>query len=243
MNERLRVATYNVHGCVGLDRQRSEARIAEVIASMDADLVGLQELDANRARSERVDQAAVIAHRLGWHHIFHPAVEHADEQYGNAIISRFPLTHRRAIELPGAGSWYCRETRIALWADAETNLGPIGIINTHFALGRGERFRQAHFLAQEVVPNEPMILLGDFNSLPGSRSIRLFGKVLRDVRREAQSLRQHRTFPTRFPSVAVDHIFASAGLSPLSVYSHRTSLSRIASDHFPLVAEFTRRAA
>ena len=57
----LRVATYNVRGCVGMDRQRSESRIAEVIASMSADVVGLQELDAKRKRSSGVDQAALIA--------------------------------------------------------------------------------------------------------------------------------------------------------------------------------------
>src|ERR1043166_9235171 len=53
---RLRVATYNVHGCVGTDGQRSEGRIAEVIASMSADIVGLQELDLGRGRSAHADQ-------------------------------------------------------------------------------------------------------------------------------------------------------------------------------------------
>src|SRR6266850_2101455 len=59
LTERLRVATYNVHGCVGMDGQRSEGRIAEVIASMSADIVGLQELDLGRARSAHADQAAL----------------------------------------------------------------------------------------------------------------------------------------------------------------------------------------
>jgi endonuclease/exonuclease/phosphatase family metal-dependent hydrolase len=240
MKGTLRVATYNVHGCVGMDRQRSEARVAEVIASMEVDFVGLQDLDVNRARSKRVDQAAVIAHLLGWHHIFHPAIRDGCEEYGNAIISRFPLVHRRVIELPGEGNWYCREARIAIWADSKTNLGEIGIINNHFALGRAERLRQANFLAQELRPEEPLILLGDFNSLPGSHSVRLFGRVLRDVRRELKSRRLNRTFPTRFPTVTLDHIFASTDLRPLTISSHRTDLSRIASDHFPLVAEFTR---
>ena len=47
----LRVATYNVHGCRGMDRRRSEERIAEVIASLEVDVIGLQELDLNRRRS------------------------------------------------------------------------------------------------------------------------------------------------------------------------------------------------
>ena len=76
---RLRVATYNVHGCVGMDRQRSESRIAEVITSTSADIVGLQELDLGRARSEHVDQVALIAAQLGWKYHFHPAMRRGDE--------------------------------------------------------------------------------------------------------------------------------------------------------------------
>src|SRR3712207_9538711 len=92
---RLRVATYNVHGCVGIDGQRSESRIAEVIASMPADIVGLQELDLNRARSAGVNQSALIAQQLGWHYLFEPAMLHGqNEHYGNAIISRYPITRR-----------------------------------------------------------------------------------------------------------------------------------------------------
>lgn len=240
MSATLRVATYNVHGCVGIDGQRSEARIAEVIASMNADVVGLQELDANRQRSAHVKQAELIAQQLGWHHIFQPAMQHADEQYGNAIISRYPLKLRRLLELPGEGSWYCRETRVAISAESETHLGPIHVINTHLGLGRAERWRQARFLAEELAADEAVILLGDFNSLPGSRSIKLLAHAIPDVRTVVKTERLHRTYPTRLPAIAVDHIFASNALQPLGITAHRTNLSRLASDHFPLVAEFAR---
>src|SRR6185503_20887474 len=120
---RLRVATYNVHGCVGIDRQRSESRIAEVIASMSADIVGLQELDLGRPRSANADQAALIATQLGWKYHFHPAMRSGDEQYGNAIVSRFPIALKRADEMPGVAPWYCREKRIAIWMQADTHLG------------------------------------------------------------------------------------------------------------------------
>ena len=61
-----------------------------MIASMSADIVGLQELDLGRARSADVDQAALIAEELGWKYYFHPAMRSCDEQYGNAIVSRCP---------------------------------------------------------------------------------------------------------------------------------------------------------
>ena len=139
----LRVATYNVHGCVGTDRQRSEARIAEVIDSMAVDVVGLQELDVSRARSAGADQGALIAQALGWKHVFHPAMRRGDEQYGNAIVSRFPLTLKRAAELPGSAPWCCREQRVAIWLELGTDLGPVHLINSHLGLGRAERILQA----------------------------------------------------------------------------------------------------
>ncbi len=239
----LRVATYNVHGCVGMDRQRSEARIAEVIAGMPADLVALQELDLGRIRSTGVDQAQLVAEQLGWQRIFLPAMRNGDEQYGNAIISRYPLTLARAVELPGEGSWYCREKRVAIWAIAVTEAGPVQVINTHFGLGRAERFLQAKFLTEALASapaDEPLLLLGDFNSLPGSPAIAHLRSQLRSVRALLPAAGSCRTFPTRFPSVAVDHIFVNDALQPVALRVARTPLARIASDHYPFVAELVR---
>lgn len=242
----LRVATYNVHGCVGLDRRRSEARIAAVIANTSADIAGLQELDVGRKRSAGADQAGLIAEQLGWHHLFQPAMQNANEQYGNAIISRYPLTLVRKVELPGKGNWYCRETRVAIWAEAETESGPVQIINTHFGLGRAERSLQAEFLADflNTVPaEEPLVLLGDFNSRPQSRSLRPLRNHLHDLRTSVAATGPCHTFPTRFPMVAVDHIFVSAALNPISLEVHRSALARVASDHYPLVAELRCKQA
>jgi endonuclease/exonuclease/phosphatase family metal-dependent hydrolase len=240
----LRVATYNVHGCVGMDRQRSEARIAEVIAQLSVDIVALQELDLNRRRSAGVDQTGRIAEQLGWHGHFHPAMRWDDEHYGNAVLSRYPLSFRRAAELPGTAPFFCRENRAAIEIDIETNLGAVHIINTHLGLGWRERLLQAQlFTSAEwhaaIAGDAPLILLGDFNSLPGSRPYRALTRCLRDVRELVRATRPIRTFPTWFPALAVDHIFVNAALQPLSLTVHRSTVARIASDHFPLVAELT----
>ena len=241
----LRVATYNVHGCVGMDGQRSESRIADVIASLNADIVGLQELDQNRARSAAVDQAGAIAKQLGWHHFFHPAMRRAEELYGDAILSRYPIAVRHAVELPGNPPWYCRETRGITSAEAETPLGLVHIVNTHFGLGRLERKLQAQLLTSAEwlgsVPAEtPLIVLGDFNSVPWSPAYKMIAAKLRDVRRLIASAVSFRTFPTAFPALAVDHIFVSAAFRPTNMHVHRDAPARRASDHFPLVADLVR---
>ena len=242
---KLRVATYNVHGCVGMDKQRSESRIADVIASLEADIVGLQELDQNRARSAAVDQAGAIAKQLGWHHFFHPAMRRAEELYGDAILSRYPIAVRQAVELPGNPPWYCRETRGITWAEAATPLGLVHIVNTHFGLGRLERRLQAQLLTSaewlgSVTPEMPVVVLGDFNSVPWSPAYRAIARELHDVRRLVASPFSMRTYPTKFPALAVDHIFITPALKAVSMHVHRDAAARVASDHFPLVADLVR---
>jgi len=246
MNEtrapKLRVATYNVHGCVGMDRQRSEARIAEVIAQLSADIVALQELDLSRTRSAGADQTRMVAERLGWHSHFHPAMRWGDEHYGHAILSRYPLTFRRAAKLPGTAPFFCRENRAAIGMDVETNFGTVHIINTHLGLGWRERLLQAQLFTRSdwhaaIAGDAPLILLGDFNSLPGSGPYRALTRYLRDARELVPATRPVRTFPTWFPALVVDHIFVNVALQPLSLTVHRSPVARMASDHFPLIAE------
>jgi endonuclease/exonuclease/phosphatase family metal-dependent hydrolase len=228
---------------MGMDRQRSEARIAEVIAEMSVDIVALQEVDLGRRRSAGVDQTKMIAEQLGWYSHFHPAMRQDNEHYGNAILSRYHLDFRRAIDLPGRPPFFCRENRAAIEVNVETNLGKVHVINTHLGLGWRERFVQAQlFTSAEwraaIEGDGPLILVGDFNSLRGSRPYRTLNRHLRDVRKLIPPTGPIHTFPTRFPMLAVDHIFVNRAVRPLSVTVHRSPLARIASDHFPLIAEF-----
>jgi endonuclease/exonuclease/phosphatase family metal-dependent hydrolase len=126
--------------------------------------------------------------------------------------------------------------------DVETNLGTVHIVNTHLGLGWRERLLQAQVFTRSdwhaaIAGDAPLILLGDFNSLPGSGPYRALTRYLRDVRELVPGTRSVRTFPTWFPALAVDHIFVNAALHPLSLTVHRSAVARIASDHFPLVAE------
>jgi endonuclease/exonuclease/phosphatase family metal-dependent hydrolase len=239
---RLRVATYNVHGCRGMDGRRSEERIAEVIAMLDVDVIGVQELDLNRPRSAGVDQAAVIAKHLGWHHHFHPALRVADAQYGDAILSRYPMKLRKAQELPSVRTRVCPESRAAIWVEIETPGGAVQMINTHLGLGRRERFMQAQLLAGPewlggFEKNDPVILMGDFNSLPGSPPFELLARQLRDARTFVSPTPRLRTFPTRLPLLAVDHILVNDRLRVHSIKVARNASTKIASDHFPIVAD------
>ena len=232
--------SYNVHSCVGTDGVRSAARIAEVIAPVDADVVCLQELDRSRPRSELVHQAEAIAEHLTMHFHFHPALRVAEEEYGDAILSKHPMSLQRAGELPFVATRICRETRGALWVSVSVRGLEWQIINTHFGLGRAERFAQATALlgpewigAASQWPR--LAVCGDFNSHPGGRVHRLLASRLRDT----QSGWHTCTFPSRFPVVCLDYIFTGPSIRLDRLYTVRTPIARVASDHLPLVAELT----
>ena len=112
----MRIVTYNVRRCLGLDGTCSPARIAEVVASCRPDVVALQELDVRRARSGHVDQAEAIARELDAGDLFfHPAFRLVDEEYGDAVITMGQARLVRDGPLPTVWSPLPDEPRGAIW--------------------------------------------------------------------------------------------------------------------------------
>jgi endonuclease/exonuclease/phosphatase family metal-dependent hydrolase len=87
---------------------------------------------------------------------------------------------------------------------------------------------------------EPLVLLGDFNSLPSSPAFQLVAQQLRNVRTLVSPTPSLKTFPTRLPLLAVDHILVNECFGVESVSVVRNATTKIASDHFPLVADLRR---
>lgn len=241
---KIRVMTYNVHHCIGVDRRLSPERIADVIQQARADVVALQEVDVCRPKTRGVDQARVIAQRLEMAMHFNAAMHLAGEQYGDAVLSRFPMRLVQAGPLPQPRKRLWRELRGALWTAIQVNHHEVQLINTHLGLGPRERMAQTEALFSEMwLGNEackpPLILCGDFNALPDSAVHRRCLRTLRDVHR-CQAVRLPRkTFPTRYPMVSIDHLFLSAEFSVDHVEVLRTPLTRLASDHHPLIVELS----
>jgi endonuclease/exonuclease/phosphatase family metal-dependent hydrolase len=229
----MRILTYNVHGCLGMDGRRAPERIAEVIAATRAEIACLQELDAGRERSGRVHQAEAVARALAMQFHFFPAIRAQTEQYGDAILSRWPMSLRKAEPLPGVGRG--REPRGAMWVEVDTEDVRWQVLNTHFGLGRAERRVQAQALAEWVrtaLACPPVVLCGDLNSRPRSRVHAFLATGLREVRE-----RPGCTYSTRWPWICLDYLYASPEARVASAEVVVTPLTRVASDHFPLVAE------
>ncbi|MCS7049061.1 MAG: endonuclease/exonuclease/phosphatase family protein [Verrucomicrobiae bacterium] len=238
---KFRLLTYNVHRCQGTDRRVSPYRIAEVIAETGADIVALQELDVNRPRTGHVDQAELIAALLEMEFHFHPAWQMAEERFGDAVLSRWPLRLVHAAKLPGHPRGW-KERRGAIWVAVQIGGHTVQVINTHLGLVRHERHTQttallgSHWLGHPAC-RPPVILCGDFNAIPGSRVHERYRAVLRDVCDCVRTLRRQRTYPTRLPVARIDHVFVSPDIHVRHVEVVRTRLSRVASDHYPVLVE------
>ncbi|MCD6707245.1 MAG: endonuclease/exonuclease/phosphatase family protein [Thiobacillus sp.] len=238
----LRVMTYNVHGCVGMDGKLDAERIARVIARARPDVVALQELDVGRPRSLGMDQAHRIARYLEMEFHFHPAMHLEEERYGDAILTHLPQRLVKAGPLPGLAGKPRLEPRGALWVAVDLHGREIQVINTHLGLYPRERIAQAaallgsDWLAHEQC-REPVILCGDFNALPSSAVCRRLGSPLRDAQAEAKHHRPQATFSSRLPRMRIDHIFISPGLEVRGIEVPHSELARVASDHLPLIAE------
>lgn len=239
--------TYNVHGCRGRDRQWSPQRIADVIASAKPDIVALQELDVGRERSGGVDQAEMIAAALGMKSQFFPALRVMEELYGDAILTALPSRLIKAgplPQLPGVGRY---EPRGALWASIKAGDSEVQVINTHLGLRARERQKQIDellgpdWLGHSDCRN-PLVLVGDFNTRPRSRSYRRLTARLHDAQR-SQRGRGKPTFPSRFPALRIDYVFVGSAITVKRVDTVRSPLARIASDHLPLVVDLEVDAA
>lgn len=238
----LRVMTYNVHRCIGMDGKLSPERVARVIARHEPDIVALQELDVGRARTGGVDQARQLAHLLEMEYHFHPSFQVEEERYGDAILSRLPIQLVRAGALPGVRSAFPWEPRGALWVVVHYRGQKIQVINTHFGLSPAERSRQASaLLSHDWLGHpdcqEPRILCGDFNAGPGSAVYRRLLTQLNDAQTTYGQYPPKGTFFGRLPRTRIDHIFIEPSLRVNRIDVPSTELVRLASDHLPLMAE------
>lgn len=238
----LRIMTYNVHSCIGMDGKVDVERIARVIAQAKPDVVALQELDVGRQRSLGLDQAQLIAHYLEMEFHFHPAMHMEEERYGDAILTHLPLKLIKADALPGLADKPKLEPRGAMWVAVEFHGQQINIINTHLGLLARERAAQiTALLGEEWLGHpqcrEPVIFCGDLNAQPSSDVCRRIGERLDDAQTVMSDHRPKGTFSSRFPAVRIDHVFVSKGLDITAIETPGSHLTRLASDHLPLVAQ------
>lgn len=232
---RIVAATYNIHRCVGTDGRYSPSRIALVLEELDADIIGLQEVDSRLAAAGACDQLTFLAQRLGFHVAAGLNIVCHRGHYGNALLSRWPILASRLIDLSAVG----REPRGGIDADVAwpAEDGALRVIVTHLGLRAWERRRQMVSLLGHIRGREdasrPLLLMGDFNEWVRS------GPVSRSLSGAMSCEDYVASFPARWPLLPLDRICGRSLTLSRRPARHVSDTSRVASDHLPVRAVFT----
>lgn len=237
--EKVRIATYNIHKCVGMDRKYSPERIVEVLRELDADVIALQEVLCHTGLTKRDHQAEFIAEELGMDFRLGENRKIDGGEYGNAILSRLPIGKHQNHDI--TVSKYeprgCMHAEIIVGERA-----PLHFINIHMGTSFFERRKQVHKILAEHVLHHPelsgrRIVAGDFNEWINGVTTRLFRSSFESVDPKLH-LGTTRSFPGYLPLVHLDHVYFDDSFSLKSANLHRSKTSLVASDHLPIVAEF-----
>jgi len=240
MSIRIRVATYNVHKCRGLDRRTVPERIADVIAELDADVVAIQEILDARSGRPQFDQARRVHSRLRDYGVcFGENRKLQGGAYGNMTLSCFPVSDCQNYDL----TWRHRERRGCLRSDiALPDHTMLHIFNVHLGTSFTERRHQARKLLTDQVLQRaeyrgPRIVVGDFNEWTRGLTSRMMADAFEEIK-PGKILRYARTYPGILPVFHLDHFYYDKRLTLRSFHLHRSRNALIASDHLPIVAEF-----
>lgn len=217
----IRAMTWNIHGALGRNPRFDLTRVIELIARADPDLVALQEVDSRHGE----DCFALLQERLGKHGVGAKSIVTQDGDYGQMLISRWPLADTEISDI----SYGEFEPRRVIRTCILTPFGPLRVVATHLGLSIRERRSQAKALLQLVAGEGPVVLLGDFNDWfwPGS---------VRSVLRQAMPGRsRHRTFPSRCPLLRLDRIYCRPRRALLRSWTD--GQARSISDHLPVIGD------
>lgn len=246
----LRTMTWNIRAGFGNDGTTGERsrtpdleRIASVIRRVRPDVVALQEVDRFRDRSEYVDQTETLAALTGMDGVFAPNLVDDAGEYGVAMLSRLPILEHEHIRFPVVDGW---EPRGLLDIVVEADGAQVRVMNTHMQVGLDGDDAEAAWQREDAASSialraraalEAVVVMGDFNADPLSQE---FADLhwLTDVLAEQES--NGPTFPAspvREAIERIDVIFASQRWLVRDAIVLDMPETRLASDHFPVIAD------
>jgi endonuclease/exonuclease/phosphatase family metal-dependent hydrolase len=226
-----RVATYNVHACIGPDGRHDPARIAAVIAELDADVVALQEFSYPADIALETRTPVVLTELDAYECALGPTRHnHARTHFfGNVILTRHRLREIHRVDL----SVLHREPRGALAATIDADGTELHVLAAHLGLRLSERRFQVRQIVNylDSVQGTFVIVLGDFNDwLPGR-------SVVHTLDRRLGRAPRLRSFPIRWPVLSLDRVWVQPRSAMQRLFVHRSQAARLASDHYPIVAD------
>jgi endonuclease/exonuclease/phosphatase family metal-dependent hydrolase len=229
----IRIASYNIHKCVGTDRRRDPARILEVLHEINADIVALQEADLRFGERVGLLDLESLKSRAGLVPVPVAGAVRNHGWHGNVVLVKEAVVHHiHQLALPGV------EPRGALVVDMEAKALHLRVIATHFGLLKSSREQQVEKVLEAArgAESRTVLLMGDLNEWRSGKRSGLAG--LRAIFGSVESFVP--SFPSRYPLLALDRILCHPRQQLRNMTVHSTPLSRVASDHLPITAEVVR---
>jgi endonuclease/exonuclease/phosphatase family metal-dependent hydrolase len=228
----VRLATYNIHACIGADGRFDPDRVGGVLRELNADAVALQEVENHKLANR--DLLDYLAGQTGLAAVAGPTLLRETRHYGNALLTRLPILATQRIDL----SLPQREPRGALDVTLNLRGQRVQVVATHLGLRPGERRAQVRRLLTlfKTGAADISVLVGDLNEWL------LWGRPLRWLHRYFAPTPAPRTYPARFPLFALDRIWVHPRSALIATRIHCTPAARDASDHLPLTAELASDA-
>jgi len=234
VSQKVRVMTYNIHVGVGMDKQLDLPRIAAVINAQHPDLVGLQEVDRGVTRTQGIDEIAELARLTRMDYAYAFNLRYQGGQYGVAILSRFPI---RATDHRLYQNTREAERRGFIRAEVSVSGQTVHFVTTHldYQYADGRLFESQQLLSALKDVKGPLIVVGDFNEIPGGSAYRLMRYQFEDAWIESRGTEEGFSYPADKPAKRIDYIFFR---STDRVRTRRAWIvNTLASDHVPVVAD------
>jgi endonuclease/exonuclease/phosphatase family metal-dependent hydrolase len=221
--------TWNIHGSLGLNPRFDLEKVVALILRADPDIVALQEVDSRRTANG--DPFMMLEKMLGHYGIGAKSIVTGDGDYGQMLMSRWPLLNTQIHDI----SYGEFEPRRAICTQIETPDGTLYVVATHLGLSIRERRRQARALLTMIGEATPFVLMGDFNDWfwPGS--------IRRMLARILPGHSSYRTFPSFAPLLRLDRIYCRPRGILLQSWTDRQA--RHLSDHLPVIADIVLKPA
>jgi endonuclease/exonuclease/phosphatase family metal-dependent hydrolase len=226
----IRVVLYNIRMGFDPDGALSIEALADTIADLQPDVVVLNEVDRGWLTTGGRDTLRIVRRRLGMPYQFGPA---ADEVWGNAVLSRFPVSDVRVERLSrGRDAMARSQLTVLIEIAPDVSIAVVGTHLSHVDVQGDTRLPQARTVAANVARlrdrGVPVILAGDLNAEPGSAELATFGELVRSALDEGLP-----TYPAWAPTAQIDHVLVSDDLQVVSA----ARIGRRHSDHLGLVVD------
>lgn len=221
--------TYNIHSGKNLAGERSIDDIVRLLAKEAPDFIALQEVDRRKLATGMEDQISTLANQLGMEYVFTPALRNGFSQYGNGILSRYPILAQGKLDLIGG-----KEARVLLWAKVYTEQGSLYLTSVHLDTERASR--SAHFtkireFIDSKLSDAPVLLMGDLNTLYDHPDLMALEYSITGKYQDYEIPTFYHQKAGR--SIQIDYIMGRG------IIEDRTyTLTTDASDHIPLVLIF-----